>query len=343
VICDGVLWGRGTLDTKSTLNAIMCAAGSLISAGFVPEHDVYFAFGGDEEINGHGAPDIVDYFEKKNITPGFVLDEGGAATENAFPGVKKLVAMIGIAEKGLLNVKYTVSGGGGHASSPDPITPIGRLSAACTRVERDAFPYRVTEPVKLLFDNAGRHSTLFYRMVFANLWIFNPILSLIGRKGGGEVNGMVRTTTAFTQMSGSKGANVIPAVAYMTSNHRILPGESVASTLARIKKTVNDPKVEISVINGHEPSIVSDTRCAEYSLITDTVSEMWHDAVVTPYLMLACSDSRHWGRICNKVYRFSPLELSSELRGTIHGNNERVSLDAIEKCVEFYIRLMKKL
>ena len=36
-LIDGVIWGRGTLDTKVTMNAALSAADKLIADGFVPE------------------------------------------------------------------------------------------------------------------------------------------------------------------------------------------------------------------------------------------------------------------------------------------------------------------
>ena len=342
ILENGILWGRGTLDTKGTLNGILQAAESLIEEGFVPYNDIYFAFGGDEEINGHGAHDVVELFKERGITPGMVIDEGGAVVEGAFPGVKQPLALIGIAEKGMLNVEYVVKGGGGHASSPAPHTPVGRLSAACVRMENKPFKYRVTKPAKMLFDTAGRHSTFLYRMLFANQWCFGGALNLYAKLLGGEMNALVRTTTAFTQMEGSKGVNVIPPVAKMASNHRIIPGETVDGVVARIKKIVSDEKIEINVINGSNPSVISDTSCEAYERVSSTVAETWQDAVVSPYLMVACSDSRHWGEISDKVYRFSAMSLSKEERATIHGNNERIPVQTISRTVEFFYRLMKK-
>ncbi len=338
----GVLWGRGTLDTKGTLNGALQAAETLIKEGFVPKNDIYFAFAGDEEINGHGAGAIVDLFESRGITPGIVVDEGGAVVENVFPGVKAPCALIGIAEKGMANIEYSVKGGGGHASSPLTHTPVGRLSAACVRVENSPFKFGISRPALALFDTVGRHSTFVFRLIFANLWLFSPVLNMITKKSGGELNALVRTTTAFTQMEGSKGMNVIPPYARMVSNHRIKEGETPDSVVERISEIVNDDNISIRLIDGMAPSVISDTDCEAWERIKSAVGDTWQDAIVSPYLMLACSDSRHWGRISDKVYRFSAMALSKEERGTIHGNNEKIPFATITKTVEFYIRLIKK-
>ena len=342
VIDNGVLWGRGTLDTKGTLNGILQAAETLIAEGFVPKNDIYFAFGGNEEVAGDGSWGIVQLFKSRGITPGMVLDEGGAVCTGVFPGVKDPIALIGIGEKGQMNVKYSVKGGGGHSSSPKAGGPITRLSSACLRVEKATFKYTLTKPTAELFDTAGRYSTFLYRVIFGNQWCFGPVLSLYAKMSGGEFNAVVRTTTAFTQMSGSKGANVIPANASMVSNHRIIPGETVESVVEHIKKAVKDEKIEVSLINGNNPSVISQTDCEAYERVRSTVAETWQDAIVSPYLMVAGSDSRHWGEISDKVYRFSAMALSKEERGTIHGNNERIPFDTISRTVEFFIRIMKK-
>ena len=341
IVENGVIWGRGVIDTKGSLNAILCAAEQLISEGFIPENDVYFAFGGNEEVNGNGAPSIVAVFEERGIVPGMVLDEGGAVVKDVFPGVKAPCAVVGIAEKGMINVEYSVSGGGGHSSAPLPKTPIDRLSLACVKLGKRPFKFTLTDPTKKMFDTLGRHSTFVYRMIFANLWCFSPVLNLITRKSGGQINAIARTTLAFTQMEGSKGINVIPPQAKMASNSRILPGETTESVLMRIKETVGDEKVEIRMINGMNPSVISRTDCEGWERICRAVNDTWQEAIVSPYLMTACSDSRHWGVICDKVYRFSPLTLSKEENASVHGNNEKVTTDAVKRAVEFYIRLIK--
>ena len=342
VIADGCLWGRGTLDTKGTFNGVLFAADTLIAQGFQPEHDVYFAFSGNEEVSGKGAPNIVDWFEHKGITPAMVLDEGGAVVENVFPGVKQPCGLIGIAEKGFMNVQFKNVSAGGHASSPKPHTPVGILSRACTRIEGHPFKAHIDGPASQMFDTLGRYSTFLYRLIFANLWCFGWVIDLLGKLSGGEMNALVRTTVAFTQMQGSSASNVIPPEATMVANMRLNPADSTHSALEYLKKTVADDTVEITLLEGNEPSRVSAAEGEAWDKVSSTVLETWPGCIVSPYLMVACSDSRHYGRISDKVYRFCAMDLTAEERATIHGNNEKVRLEGICRAVEFYIRLLKK-
>lgn len=342
IIEDGVMWGRGTLDTKVTFNGVLYAANHLIGQGFQPQHDVYFAFSGGEEVSGKGAPNIVDWFEQQGITPAMVVDEGGAVVENVFPGVKQPCGLIGIAEKGMINARFRCMSSGGHASSPKPHTPVGILARACTRVEGKPFKAHIEGPAAQMFDTLGRYSTPLYRMIFANMWCFGWVIDLLGKTSGGEMNALVRTTVAFTQMEGSAAANVIPPEARMVANMRLNPADSVESALSYLRKVVNDDAVEVTALESSEPSPVSTTACAGWEKVSAAVAETWRGCIVAPYLMVQCSDSRHWGRISDKVYRFSAMDLTSAERATIHGNNERIRLETIGKAVEFYIRLMSK-
>ena len=342
ILEDGILWGRGTLDTKVTFNGVLFSANHLIAQGFQPEHDIYFAFSGGEEVNGKGAPNIVRYFEEHGLNPSMVVDEGGAVVENVFPGVKQPCGLIGIAEKGMINAQYRCTSAGGHASAPKPHTPVGILAKACTKIENKPFPAHIEGPAAQMFDTLGRHSTLLYRIIFANMWCFGWVIDLLGRMSGGEMNALVRTTVAFTQMEGSSARNVIPPEAKMVSNMRLNPADSVESALEYLRKTVKDDSVEITALESFEPSPVSETGCEAWDKVSAAVAETWRGCIVSPYLMVQCSDSRHWGRISNHVYRFSAMDLTAEERATIHGNNERIRLECAHRAVEFYIRLMRK-
>ena len=342
IIEDGYMWGRGTLDTKVTFASILSAAETLIAEGFVPENDIYLAFSGGEEVNGKGAVHIVNYFKEQGIELSMVVDEGGAVVEKVFPGVSKPCAMVGIAEKGMLNLKYKVSSNGGHASAPKPHTPVGILSRACCRVENNPFPSHITKPVADMFDTLGRHSTFVYRMIFANLWCFGWVIDLMAKKSGGDMNALMRTTVAFTQMTGSDAPNVIPPSAEMVSNIRLNPADTLESARDYLEKTVGDASVTLEAVNGMNPSRISQTDCEGYARVEKAILATWQGCIVTPYLMVQCSDSRHYGAISDKVYRFSAMALTSEERATIHGNNERIPLETATKAVEFFLRLMRQ-
>ena len=342
IIEDGVLWGRGTLDTKITFAGALYALNKMIGEGFVPENDIYLAFSGGEEVNGKGAVNIVDYFEKNGITPAMVVDEGGAVVENVFPGVKLPCALIGIAEKGMIDLEYRVKSPGGHSSAPKPNSPLVQLSRACLDIEKKPFKRHLTKPVAGMFDTLGRHSSFLYRMIFANLWAFGGLLDMICKSGGGELNAMMRTTVAFTQAKGSSTPNVIPPEASMVSNMRLNPMDTVDSAVEYLKGVIDNENVVLNKLRGMNPSRISDTEADGYKRVEKAILGTWKNSIVSPYLMVQCSDSRHWGRISDKVYRFSAMDLTSEERATIHGNNERIRIDCAKRAAEFYIRLIKQ-
>ncbi len=343
IIEDKILWGRGTLDTKSTLCGIMEAAEFLMKDGFTPENDIYLSFAGDEETNGQSAKDIVSYLEKQGVKPFMVLDEGGAIVQGAVPGVKEKTALIGTGEKGKMHLKLSLKGQGGHASTPPPTSQIGKLARAVNKVEKSPFKFHLSQPVKYLFNMAGSHSSFGLKIVFANLSLFSPILNILTKKTGGEFNALVRTTVAFTKMSGSDTINVIPPYSSVEGDVRIMEGDTEESIIKGIKARIKDEDILVESLDTIPVKNFSNIDTEAWHLLNKSIHSIWPEIIVSPYLMLACSDSRSYTKISDNVYRFSPMELTSAERKMIHGNNERIPIYKLMTATKFYISLMKRL
>jgi carboxypeptidase PM20D1 len=338
-----LVWGRGTLDDKGALVAVLEGVEAAVVAGHVPASDVFLSFGHDEETAGAGANAIVALLEGRGIRPGFVLDEGGAVVEGIFPGVTDPIAVIGVSEKGILTLTLTVDQDGGHASTPPKLTATARLARAITRLNSTPFRSRFT-PVNLeMISTLGAHATGPLRWIFTHVALTRPLLLVLFGRLSDETRAMVRTTQAVTMLEGSQAANALAERAVATVNIRIAVGSSVAETLDHVRRAVGDPLVRLEVVQPNEPSPVSPRVGAAWDRLVDTIHEVYAGTIVTPYVMLAASDSRHYTRISDSVYRFSPFEMSKEERGTLHARNERMRVSTFLRGVDFYTRLVLKL
>ncbi len=341
-IIDRVLWGRGTLDTKITMVGIMESLDSLLAGGFVPENDIYLAFGGDEEVAGISIPAVVDYMESQGIKPALVLDEGGAVVDGVFPGVDKSIAVIGIGEKGMCEIELTATSEGGHSSTPPVHTSLGKLAQSIVNIENKPFKAEVTRPVEGMLKKVGPHTPFVLRLALGNLWLFKGLIAKLSLKLGGELNAMMRTTTAATMATGSKQANVLPNISTARLNMRLLNNTTSDGALAYIQNLC-EKDVSAKFIIRQDASPYASTDSRAWNKVEKAVGDTWTDAIVSPYLMIAGSDSRHFSRICRDVYKFSAMALTKEERGLIHNDNERIPVEKIGKTVEFFHRLIIQL
>ena len=342
-VSDCRVWGRGALDTKCTLCAALEAAESLLSSGFLPENDIYFCFGGDEETDGKDAQATVRLLKERNVSPALVLDEGGAIMRGHVFGVTYPFALIGLAEKGYMDVEFIIRSGGGHTSVPPKDNPTSVMAEAIQRINANPFAFKMNDMSKALIATVRKHASFRYRFVFANFWLFRGFVKRFIRKKGHELDALSRTTGSVTMLEGSPAANVIPSKVRAVANFRIAYQSSVAETLRRIQDVLADLHVEINVIKSEEPSIMSVMDCDGFEKITSAIFDTWGRTAIFPYLMMASSDSRKFTEISEYVYRFSPIELNRRDINTIHGVNESIDCENFHKTIAFYKKLIRTL
>ena len=341
LIEDGVVHGRGAIDDKGALVAILEAIESLVTAGFTPARDVYLSSGNDEEVAGVGARLAVEALTSRGIRPWAVIDEGGAVVSGVFPGVAGHTAVVGLAEKGLLDVELVTTDPGGHASAPVRGGAPARLARAILRIEDNPFPARLHDVVLGMVDTLGRHAPTGYRTLFAHAEYLRPALAAVLSRAGREANALVRTTVAITELEGSKAANVLATRARAHANIRIALGETVQSTVDRLRRVIDDPEVELQVVSGNDPSPVSRADNDAFALVGAAARSVYPDAVVAPYVMVQASDARHFSQICDSVYRFMPFDLSTEELAALHAADERISVAALHRGAGFFRYLIR--
>jgi carboxypeptidase PM20D1 len=340
-IRDGFVWGRGAWDDKGNLVAILEAVERLAREGFRPRRTIYLAFGHDEEAGGeNGARKIAELLASRGVKLELVLDEGLLITDGVLAGLDKPAALIGIAEKGFLNLSLSSAAAGGHSSMPAPRSAIGTLSSALARLERDPMPATIHGVAAQTLETLAPEMHGPSRVVLSNLWLFAPLVVRQFEKGG-ATNAMLRTTTALTIFQAGNKVNVIPGRAEAVVNFRLLPGDTAQSVLAHARSAIGDGAVKIEAGTYNEASAISPTDTPSYRLLARTIREVFPGTLVAPGLMLGATDSRHMAALSSQIFRFSPVLARPEDLGRFHGTNERLSVDNFAAMIAFYHRLIR--
>jgi len=344
---EGFIYGRGTLDTKNTLISCMEAAEALVSEGFSPASDIWFAFGGDEERSGQrGAKNTAAWFKERGIRFSWALDEGSIVTQGILKGIDKPLALIGVEEKGFLDIQLSVAQAPGHASRPPKEQAVAILAQALVRLAKKPFPYHLTAPVESFFSSLAD----FYRPPVS--WIMKraralgPLFFTLAATTP-ETTALLRTTVAMTQLKGSSADNILPSEAQAILNLRLLSPWTVDSAVAYVQGVIHDPRVSVTVSPlraANDPvdatAAVARGKGSGWREISTAVSAVFPDAAVLPFLVTATTDSRYYAELCDAVYRFGPLVLDAQELARIHGHDERISLENLGAGIRWYTELL---
>jgi carboxypeptidase PM20D1 len=296
-IAEGFIWGRGTLDDKHCLLALLEAAELLLKKGFQPAQTIYFAFGHDEESGGgYGARQIAETLKTRGARLEAVIDEGMVIMEGGIPGIKNPVALVGIAEKGYVSFDLTVHVPGGHSSNPAFENAIGILAKAIARIGDNPFPAEISAPVRLMLDYLTPEALFPQKLVFTNLWLFEPILKrmLLRRP---ETAALLRTTSVVTMFQAGVKENVIPEQASAGANLRLAPGDSVKAAQERLSRIIGDSRVQIlpREESKMEPSKVSSPGSRIFRSLAARLAPFsrelwWHRPFLSPLQIPATMD-----------------------------------------------------
>lgn len=340
------IWGRGSVDMKNHLIAVMESVEALLEDGFVPERDVYLLFGDNEEVvanSDNGARDLMTTLKNRGITLESVIDEGGAMIPLNIPGVteNKYLAGVGVAEKGYSDIEIVVNAKGGHSSQPPVHTALGEIAGVIKDLEKNQFKAALNKNMKSLFDEIARECSYPVRLITCNLPLLYPAILEVC-KAIPFAACLVRTTTAVTMAQGSPAANVLPQRAAITVNFRAMPGTTKQDLVDHIRKSCKNKDIEINVLNSKEASKFSPTDSRAFGIIRDVSKSLQPGTIVAPYLVMGGTDAYHYEAICNNIYRYAPFQLTPELLRNTHGTNERLPIDLMENALLFFKNYIRR-
>ena len=338
VVEGGFVWGRGTLDDKASLIAILTAVEAMVVADFTPVRTVLLAFGHDEEISGRsGAARIAETLAARGVHAELALDEGSAIVEGVVTDVPAPVAAIGIAEKGYLSVDLKAELPGGHSSTPARENALTVLARAVERLQAEPMPARIDGATAQFLAWVAPEMRFGPRLALANMWVTAPLVRRMLATSP-TLGAAIRTTTAVTLFHAGVKDNVVPAVATATVNFRILPGDTTDDVLAHVKRVTDDDRITFApqASSRTEPSRVSRVDARGFELLAETVGQVFPGTVVAPSLVLGATDGRYYASVAENVYRFFPFRLRPEDIKRIHGKDERIAIESLVQAVRFY-------
>ena len=336
-IADGRLWGRGTLDTKGGLWAMLQAADELAAEGVVPKQDVYFMSTCNEETSGDGADTISKALEARGVRFALVLDEGGMIVREPIGGAMGDYAMIGVGEKAAVDIKFIARSHGGHASTPPKDTPLVRLGKFMVAAERKKlFRSELSPTVCDMMSSLSQSMSGVMRLALGHPSLFKPLLLRVMPMVSSAAGAMLKTTIAFTMAGGSDGTNVLPEEAWIVGNMRCAHHQGERESVESIASLAKKFDIETIVISHGFESPLTDHKSAEFEYLAHGVKKIFPDVKVSPYIMTAASDCRYMSRVSDKCFRFAPFRIDNEQMSRVHGVDENVSLDTLAGAVDFY-------
>jgi acetylornithine deacetylase/succinyl-diaminopimelate desuccinylase-like protein len=339
----GYVVGRGALDAKGLAVTELLAMGELARRGVRLDRDVILLATPDEETGGRdGAGYIVRRHRALLGNAEFLLNEGGGILVGGAGEAN--VWGVAVTEKAPCWTRLTAKGMSGHASTGASNGPVPRLVSALERVRRLKTEVRVIPEVERMFAALAPLADPNDRAGFADLATALDTDPDFRRRflADDARAALVRNTIAITVLAAGSAPNVMPEQAVAELDVRLLPGDRCDEFLEELRDVIADPSIRI------EPTLFFESRSspadtALFRAIERVAAELDPGALVVPRVIAGFTDA-HWFREVGIVaYGFIPRWLPpAETRG-IHGPNERVSVDNLERGIRATVRILEEI
>ncbi len=329
VVADGYVWGRGALDMKG-MGVLETMTLIWLKRQAVPlARDVVLLAVADEEVGSIGMRALVDRWSEIGCSQ--VVNEGGLGLKDVF-FEGQTVYGISVAEKGLLWARMIATGPAGHGSRPDPRSAPAVLTRAAARIEAWKHRPQVDPVIYDLFDAVGSGRKGIERMVLRSRLLARALVvpKLMAESG---TRAALTDTVNITGFGGGASTNVVPTEAWASLDCRLLPGTTPAEMLARIEAVVDDPAVRFEVTHTAEANFSPAADSLFEALARHAIAGR-PDAVAGPLLSVGFTDSLYLRPLGVHAYGFVPFAIDLDEAGTMHGHNERVSVQNVRDGLE---------
>jgi len=322
-IKDGYVWGRGTLDTKGLIAMEMMAMILAKRQNLPLKRDLKFAALPDEECGGElGAQWITENHYDK-ISAEFALNEGGMAVRSE----KGRIYMVATAEKGVCWSVLTARGRSGHASMPHDDNAVVKMADAIDRLSRHRSKVRISKTVSRFIAAASVYDRRISLLKFAATPVLGAFLTR--RIPDPYILPMLSNTFAPTVVHGGRKVNIIPDKCTLEVDSRIIPGVSREDWTREITGILDTSSVEVRLDEFHEAT-ESEVDTEFYRVVEQAIKEGDPKAIVAPFMVPGATDSRFLRGKGITCYGLMPLAIPQEEIDTVHGVDERISIEAFE-------------
>jgi acetylornithine deacetylase/succinyl-diaminopimelate desuccinylase-like protein len=336
---DGFVWGRGALDMKGTGISQLATFISLKRAGLKLNRDVLLVATADEEAGGlYGAGWLVENHPEIFAGAGLLLNEGGNGTQSA----RELVFNVEVTQKVPVWLRLTAVDTPGHGSVPNATSSVTRIVEALNRLRENPFPPRLVPEVEALFHSLAPSETAQWQASYSN------IASAVKQPGFTDellahstfMHALIRDTCTATRLQASNKINVVPPQAWAELDCRILPDRPSDIFVAEVREMLAGTGVEIEVLMAFTPAI-STTDTVLFRAIEQVTAQLYPGSRVVPAVATGFTDSHFTRDLGIASYGFDPIVIPESEFSRIHGNDERVNVEAFKRGVKDLLAIVK--